>query len=205
MHITLFLVIVTSAISVLAFYNPQWVEKLIFHPYEIWRKNEWHRLVSCSFIHADWIHLIFNMLALYSFGVMVEDVFGALFPGFGVTLYVLMYFGAVALADIYNLFTRRNDYYYRSLGASGGVAAVIFASILFAPWSKIYLMFIPVGIPAFVFGPVYLAYCVYMAQRGGDHIAHTAHFTGAVFGFLFPLLLKPSLWGYFIRNIAGGL
>lgn len=205
MSITLFLVIITGAISVMAFSNPRWMEQLIFYPYEMWRKNEWHRLVSCSFIHADWTHLIFNMLALYSFGVLVEDVFDTLFWGFGHTLYIVMYFGAVAIADIYNLFTKRDDYRYRSLGASGGVAAVIFASILFAPWSKIYLMFIPIGIPAFVFGPIYLLYSVYMAKRGGDNIGHTAHFTGAVFGFIFPLLLKPVLFVGFINSIISGL
>jgi membrane associated rhomboid family serine protease len=90
---------------------------------------------------------------------------------------------------------------YNSLGASGAVSAALFASILFMPLSKIYLMFIPIGIPAFVFGPLYLAYCAYMAKKGTDNIGHDAHFYGAIFGFIFPILFKPELISLFFSQI----
>lgn len=205
MNITLIIVIVTAITSFLAFSNVNLVNELIFWPYRIWRNNEWHRLVTCGFIHADLSHLLFNMIALYSFGIYVESAFGQLFQGKGMTLYLIMYFAAIAGADIYNLFTQKDNYSYRSLGASGGVSAVIFASILLSPFSRIYIFLIPIGIPAFVFGPLYLLYCAYMARRGGDNIGHTAHFTGSVFGFIFPIIFAPELLPRFIQQLAAGI
>jgi membrane associated rhomboid family serine protease len=199
MSLTVIIAIVTCLISFLAFNNHSLIDKLIFYPFRIWRNNEWHRLVSCSFIHADVGHLLFNMLAFWSFGTYVEQYFSMLFP-FGASLYVVMYFGAVALADSYNLFTQKNNYAYRSLGASGGVAAVVFASILLNPTGGISIMFLP-SIPAYIFGPIYLLYSAYMAKRGGDNIGHVAHFTGSVIGFVFPILLQPSLFGRFVEQV----
>jgi membrane associated rhomboid family serine protease len=204
MNITLFIVIITSAISFLAFSNHKIFDELVFWPYCVWRNKEWYRLLSCSFIHADLSHLLFNMIALFSFGQVVESYFNELFSGAGHTLYILMYFGAVATADLYNLFKRRDDYNYRSLGASGGVSAIVFAAILFDPFSKIMIFFIPIGIPAFVFGGLYLVYCAYMARRGGDNIGHLAHLTGSVFGFFFPVILKPVLLTNFITMLMHG-
>lgn len=205
MSITILIIIATGALSFMAFSNHQLIDNLVFYPYRIWRDKEWHRLVSCSFIHADMGHLFFNMFALYSFGTAMEQYFQVLFPSFGLTLYIIMYFGAVATADMYNLFVKRNDYMYRSLGASGGVSAIIFSFVLLNPWGKIYIFLIPIGIPAFVFGGLYLLYCVYMANRGGDNIGHTAHFTGSLFGFLFPVLFKPALLTGFFQQIVSGL
>ena len=205
MNITLAIVAVTGITSLLAFNNHNLLEELVFWPYRMWRNNEWHRLVSCGFIHGSAGHLLFNMIALYSFGVYVESAFGDIFMGKGLTLYVVMYFLAIAGADVYNLFTRKDDYNYRSLGASGGVSAIVFASILLNPFSKIYLFFIPIGIPAFVFGPLYLAYCVYAAKRGGDNIGHTAHFTGSIIGFVFPIIFAPELLPRFINMLSRGI
>jgi membrane associated rhomboid family serine protease len=146
-------------------------------------------------------HLLFNMLAFWSFGTYVEQYFLLAFP-FGSVLYLLLYFGAVALADVYHLFIQKDNPNYRSLGASGGVSAIVFASILIHPTGGISIMFLP-PIPAYIFGPLYLVYCIYMAKRGADNIGHIAHFTGSIIGFVFPLLLKPSLFADFINQIAG--
>jgi membrane associated rhomboid family serine protease len=144
------------------------------------------------------------MFALYSFGSYVEESFNYLFEVYGRTLYVVMYFGAVSTADAYNLFTQKDNPNYRSLGASGGVSAIIFAFILMNPFGKIYLFFIPVGIPAFVFGPLYLLYSAYMAKQANDNVGHTAHLTGSVFGFVFPILFYPDLIIRFINIITNG-
>jgi len=204
MNITFLLIAVTAITSIMAFSQPQLIENLLFYPYRMWRTKEWHRLISCSFIHADWGHLIFNMFALYSFGSYVEESFNYLFEVYGRTLYLVMYFGAVATADAYNLFTQKDNPNYRSLGASGGVSAIIFAFILMNPFGKIYLFFIPVGIPAFVFGPLYLLYSAYMAKQANDNVGHTAHLTGSVFGFVFPILFYPDLIIRFINIITNG-
>ncbi len=201
MSLTIIIVIVTAIISFMAFSRHELVEKLLFYPYVMWRNNEWHRLFSCSFIHADIGHLLFNLLAFWSFGTFVEGYFVAYFP-MGALLYLILYFGAVALADSYNLFAQKNNPGYRSLGASGGVSAIVFASILIHPTGGISIMFLP-SMPAYIFGPLYLAYCAYMAKRGADNIGHVAHFTGSIFGFLFPLLLRPALLPEFFQQILG--
>jgi membrane associated rhomboid family serine protease len=141
------------------------------------------------------------MFALFSFGEYIELSFENIFENKGRLMFVLMYFGAVATADLYNLFKQKNNPNYRSLGASGGVSAVVFSFVLLNPFGKIYLMFIPVGVPAFIFGGLYLVYCVYMAKRGGDNIGHIAHFTGSVFGFVFPILFQPKLLVMFFEQL----
>ena len=201
MNLTILIVGITAITSFLAFSNHSLLDELIFWPYRMWRNKEWHRLVSGGFIHADLGHLAVNMIALYSFGVFTETAFSGIYGNKGLSLYVIMYFGAISIADVYNLFTQRDNYNYRSLGASGGVSAVIFASILLNPFAGIGLMFIPGHIPAYVFGPLYLIYCAYMAKRGGDNVGHTAHFTGSVFGFIFPIIFAPELLTRFIHLI----
>ncbi|OJV31407.1 MAG: hypothetical protein BGO32_03295 [Bacteroidetes bacterium 37-13] len=201
MSLTIIIAIITGIVSFAAFNKHELVDKLLFYPYRMWRYNEWHRLFSCAFVHADMMHLLFNMIAFWSFGTFVEQYFGAYFP-FGGTLYLVMYFGAVALADGYNLFKQKDNPGYRSLGASGGVSAVVFASILIHPMGGISIMFLP-SIPAYIFGPLYLAYCAYMAKQGNDNIGHVAHFTGSVIGFVFPLLLQPALLPRFFAQIMG--
>lgn len=202
LSVTVIIIIVTCLISISAFNKPQEINKLIFWPALIKEKRQYYRFISSGFIHADWMHLGFNMLTLYFFGRLVEEYFRQLFaPG----VFVLFYLVAMIVADIQTYLQHRDDYYYRSLGASGAVSAVLFASILFDPWSKIYLFFIPIGIPAFIFGAVYLGYCIYMSKRGQDNINHTAHLWGALFGILFLVAFEPRIVPYFIQQLLGGL
>lgn len=197
MNVTLLIIAVTCIISFLSFSNQNLLSNLLFYPYRIWRNREWHRLISNGFVHADITHLLFNMFTLFSFGPYIEASFENIFNLKGRMLYVAMYFGAIATADLLNLFKQKDNPDYRSLGASGGVSAVIFSFILLNPFGKLYLFFIPVGIPAFVFGPLYLMYCVYAAKRGGDNIGHIAHFTGSVWGFVFPVFFEHRLLSRF--------
>ena len=119
--------------------------------------------------------------------------------GFGVWAYLVLYFGGMIVASVYDLLRYRNDPYYSSIGASGAVAAVLFCTIFLNPWDKI-LLFAVVPIPGILFGILYLIYCQYMARRGGGNINHNAHFYGAVFGFIYPILLEPRLLQLFLSH-----
>ena len=115
------------------------------------------------------------------------------------SLYLLLYLAGIVVASLPSFFKNRENPYYRSLGASGGVAAVIFASIYFAPWQEIYVFFI--SMPSILFAGLYLAYSFYMGRRGGDNINHDAHFWGAVFGFVFTLAVMPDHGRLFFQQI----
>jgi membrane associated rhomboid family serine protease len=203
MHLdtTLIIIIVTCLVSVTAFYNPEELEKLILWPAVMKSRRQYYRFVTAGFIHADWMHLAFNMITLYYFGRAVEVYFRQLFgPG----VYLLFYLAAMVVADIQTYLKYREDYGYRALGASGAVSAVLFAAILFNPWAKIYLFFIPIGIPAFIFGGLYLIFCVYMSRKGNDGINHNAHLWGAIFGIVFTIVLEPRVATYFLQQITAG-
>lgn len=203
MTITLVLVIAICIISYMAFNNFDLMKQMYFWPYRMVRYNEWHRLVSSAFIHADYMHLAFNMLALYSLGSAVEYYFKLIFQDLGGVYYALLFFISAAVADLPNLIMHKDNFGHLSLGASGAVAAIIFAGILINPMGQISFFFIPM--PGIVFGVLYIALSTYLAYRGGDNIGHLTHFTGAVFGFIAPALLKPQLLPDFVERIKIGL
>jgi membrane associated rhomboid family serine protease len=190
--------IITAGISIWAFQNRLIVEKLIMSPHRVLYQKEWYRVISHAFIHANWWHLLFNLLALWSFGKYVVASFGYLSSVPGVHFYML-YFVGIIIAAIPDLLKHKNDLYYLSLGASGGVSAVVFSSIFFDPWNLILIFFLPC--PGIVFGVLYLIYSNYMSKKGGDNINHDAHFYGAVFGFIYPLLIEPGSFSIFIDQL----
>jgi len=192
---TYILIIITVAVSLACFNNGTLFGKLSLKPYRVIHANEWYRVISHGFVHADWTHLFVNLFTFWSFGLYIEDSFEAL--DFGTWAFPVLYFGGMIAASIADLIRYRNAPWYSSIGASGAVSAVLFTSIFLNPWGKI-LFFAVIPIPGILFGVIYLAYCQYMAQRGGDNINHHAHFYGALFGFLFPLLLDPALFRYFL-------
>jgi membrane associated rhomboid family serine protease len=188
--LTLIIVIVTCIVSISAFNNYKIIEDLIFYPPAVTRRKQWYRFFSCGLIHADWTHLIFNMLALYMFGGAVESQFVSIFGGSGKALYLLMYVLALGVCLIPTFVKHKDDYHYRSLGASGAVSAVIFAGLLLAPYSEVGLIFIPfVRIPGFVFAPLYIFISIAMERRGRDNINHSAHIFGALFGLAFVIIV----------------
>jgi membrane associated rhomboid family serine protease len=203
--ITTVIIAITVLISILAFNDHNLKQKLIFSPYQIKRSGEWYRFFTSGLIHADWMHLIFNMYVLYGFGQLTETYYVLSFGSTGPYAYALMYVVAIALAEVYSYFKNQDNPYYASLGASGAVSAVLFSSILFNPWSKIGIIFIPIGIPGVVMGALYLVYCQYKARKADDNIGHNAHFYGALFGFVFPLFLKPHLIIDFVNIIKWNL
>lgn len=177
------------------------MHKLEYNPYLVVHRGEWLRLVSHAFVHADLMHLLVNMWVLFVFGRITEAHYNFYFEGRGIFLFLFLYLGGILFSILPAISKHKNNPSYNAVGASGAVSAVLFASILFRPLSEIYIMFIPIGIPAFIFGGLYLFYEAYMNKRAKDNVAHDAHFWGALFGIAFTLVLKPEIGLDFINQI----
>lgn len=203
MNVTLIIILVTVGISLWAWNDYSVMNRWVMNPYQVAKRNQYYRFLTSGFLHADWMHLIFNMISLYAFGGLMEQVFNSLFGASGPLYYIGFYLIAIVVSDIPTFLKHRNDSGYNSLGASGGVAAIIFAAILISPLSKITLFIIPIGIPGFIFGPIYLLYSYYESQRGAGNVNHDAHIYGALFGVAFIILVYPPVLPQFIDQIAG--
>jgi len=197
---TIILIVITVAVSYAAFKSPKLMDQLQFNASKIVHKNEYHRLVTHAFIHANWEHLFVNMIVLFSFGQAIEAYFKFNFGNNAILDYVLLYFGGILVSNIYALIKHRNNYFYNSVGASGAVSAVLFAAIFFDPWNKIYFFGI-LPIPGIVFAALYLVYSYQMSIKQKDNVAHDAHFLGALFGFVFPILLNYQLFESFLDKL----
>ncbi|MES2516554.1 MAG: rhomboid family intramembrane serine protease [Bacteroidota bacterium] len=201
MSLTLIFIGITVALSLYAWNNYSIMHKWIMNPYSVQRNKEYYRFLTSGFLHADYGHLFFNMFSLYFFGRNIEYYFTFLFgESTGGILYAVLYLVGIIVANIPSYIDHKNDSGYNALGASGGVSAVIFSSILFAPTSNMYVYFIEM--PAFVFAILYTAYSIYMSKRNLDNIGHSAHLYGAAFGVVFTLLLKPDLFSSCIAQIT---
>ena len=201
--LTVIIIAITCIVSILCFNGTLNGNKLIFNAYQVWHRKEWYRMLTSGMIHSGWGHLFFNMLTLYFFGRVVEQYFSAAFGGvLGTVLYVVLYVSALAISSLGDLVKYRNNWNYNALGASGAVSAVLFASILFAPKMGIYIYLIPIPIPGYIFAPLYLLYCWYMAKRNMDNIGYTAHFWGAVYGILFPIICKPDVLSFCLSQFS---
>jgi membrane associated rhomboid family serine protease len=199
--ISYLIILVTIVISASALNRREIFYKLQFNAYQVYHYKQWYRIFSHALIHADWNHLIFNMLTLFFFGKFVVDSFGTIFGNLGVIYFFLMYVLAILISSLPSLQKNKNNPSYNAVGASGAVSAVLFSYILLNPLGKIYIFFIPIGIPAIIFGILYLIYSAVMAKKNIDNIGHDAHFWGAVFGFLFPLFLENKLFLLFLSQI----
>jgi membrane associated rhomboid family serine protease len=204
---TLIIIITTAIVSFTAFSNEKVMNDLIFYPPAVTVNNQYYRFITCGFIHADIMHLAFNMLSLYFFSD-VETIFGMIFGDSGRLLFLTMYLLALIVSLLPTYFKNRNNYHYRSLGASGAVSAVVFAGIMLAPTAKMGLFFIPPIIPGFIFGPVYLLISAYLDRKGGDNINHSAHLWGALFGVAFLIVAgalseKYNAIEMFVNGIRG--
>ena len=189
-----FIFIFTIVTSIYAFNDNSLYGKFMLNPYNVSRKHRMYTLITSGLIHADWMHLIFNMITFFSFGFALESMIGSL--NFGI-----IYFVSLILSDIPSVLKHKNDIWYNSLGASGAISAVLFSYILFNPFSTLYIMPLPIPIWAIVFGPLYLLYCVYAAKQARDNINHDAHFFGALSGLILTVLLKEGIISHFIGSI----
>ncbi|HWJ89955.1 MAG TPA: rhomboid family intramembrane serine protease [Flavisolibacter sp.] len=190
LSITLIIVIITCIVSISAFSQQKLMDDLIFYPPAISRRRQYYRFITHGFIHADVMHLAFNMLALYSFGEHLETIFSfpCVFGHLGKLLYLLLYVSSLVIASLPDFFRYRDSYHFRSLGASGAVSGIVFAMIVFFPQSPIGIIFLPVQIPGYIFAIIYLAISVYLDKRGSSRINHSAHFWGAAYGIVFVLV-----------------
>jgi len=196
MNVTIVIVIITCIVSFIAFSNQRVIDALIFNPPAIYYRKEWYRFFTCGLIHADIMHLAFNMFSFYVFGRIVENNFIQIFGSKGDLLYALMYIAALPACLIPTYVQHKENYSYRSLGASGAVSAVIFAGIFLNPTIGVSLIFIPIPIPGFIFGPVYLLITAYLSRRGGSYINHSAHLWGAFFGIAFLIVTAFALTNF---------
>src|SRR5580765_4563653 len=193
--ITLIIIIATSIISFIAFNNHRLLDQFIFYPPAV-RRGQIYRFFSCGLIHADFGHLIFNMISLYLFGRMVEMQFIGIFGSMGRLVYLAMYVLALAVSVIPTYINNKDNYHYRSLGASGAVSAVIFSGILFQPLLQLGLFFIPIYVAGFLFGIIYLFVSGWLDKRGGGNINHSAHIFGALFGVGFTIIACQAFSDY---------
>lgn len=197
---TIILIVITVLISFAAFRSVKLMDRLQFNASKIYYKKEYHRLFTHAFVHAGWEHLFVNMIVLFSFGQAIEDYFKYNFGNNHTLFYLLLYFGGILVSNLYALFKYRNNFFYNSVGASGAVAAVLFAAIFFDPWNPIYFFGI-LPFPGIVFAALYLVYSYQMSNKQKDNVAHDAHFLGALYGFVFPILLNPRLFETFIDKL----
>lgn len=197
---TILLIAITVAVSYAAFNSPKLMDRLQFNASKIYYKKEYHRLITHAFVHANWEHLFVNMIVLFSFGRAIEEYFKLYFGQNHILYFFLLYFGGILISNVYALVKHYKNYFYNAVGASGAVASVLFATIFFEPWQEV-LFFGILPFPGIVFAGLYLGYSYYMSNKEKDNVAHDAHFLGAVFGFIFPVLLEPSLFGTFVDKL----
>ncbi len=188
-NLTLIIVVATSIVSFIGFSNRDLINKLIFYPPAIAQNKEWYRFFSHGLIHADIGHLIFNMIALYSFGDFLEDFIVYKFGlGLGYIVYLFFYASALLISSIPTYIKNKDNTYYMSLGASGAVSSVVFALIVLRPTSSLYLMLIPIPIPSFIYGVLYVILSAYLDKKGTGNINHSAHLFGALYGIVFIII-----------------
>lgn len=184
----LLIIAITVLVSWKGFHNDVFFRKYDFRVGKI-RAGEQYRMITSAFLHVDIPHLAFNMFTFYFFAPKVLG--GAfLFQNFSL---LLIYFGSLIIGNLASLVYYKNELQYCAVGASGGVMGVIYAAILLHPDMSIMFFFIPIPIPGFVFGLLYLLFSIYGMKAKRDSIGHMAHFGGALGGYFMVLMLYPQI------------
>jgi len=191
----LIIFVTTIAISLIGLYgSPKLIDRSLFRPYWFLRRREYDTVVLSGLVHADLMHLIFNMMTFYFFGFLLERAIGS-------THFLVLYVAGLLVSHIGTYFKQKNNPEYACLGASGAISAVLFAAIVFFPNQSLFIIPIPVPIPAPLFGVGYLAYTWYAARNPHGRINHDAHLGGAITGLLYVALIEPRAYEYLFRNL----
>lgn len=186
MSVTLFIIAITSLISLTALYlQPRLLEWGMLRPYRMVREQLWHEVITSGFLHAGFMHLLVNMFVLFFFGSILEQ-------NITLTQYISLYLSGLIVSSLPSVINHKDNPNFATIGASGGVESVLFGFIVLFPTDSIYFIFLPVPIPAWVFGLLFLAYSVYESKRGRGNINHEAHIAGAVWGIIYMLLFIPN-------------
>lgn len=191
---------ITALVSYLSWQNEKLFNKLLLSPYAMIRNKEYFRIFTHGLLHANWMHLIINMMVFWSFGRVLLYNFIVFWGDIGALLFVLLYVSSIIVSSLYSVSKNKDNYSYSAVGASGAVSAIVFGSIFFEPWNMVYFFGI-IPIPGILFGAIYLVYSYRMSKKGTDNIGHDAHFWGAVYGFIFPVCFKPELWEHFTHRL----
>tara|TARA_R110001592_G_scaffold59819_6_gene181722 strand:- start:1797 stop:2402 length:606 start_codon:yes stop_codon:yes gene_type:complete len=200
MQVTYILMAVIGLITYFAWERPEWQKRLMLNPYTVVHEKKYYQLITSGFVHNNGIHLLLNLFTLYFFGLAIEQIFYSYFGELGLVLYILLFITAVIVANIPTTIKHKNNYNYNSLGASGGVSALVMAFILFDPIRDLCLYAI-ICLPGYILGGLFIVYSIIMSKRNSDNINHDAHLFGAIYGVIFTLLLRPSTFTYFIEAI----
>jgi membrane associated rhomboid family serine protease len=193
----LVILVVTIVVSVIGLNSPRVIERSLLRPYLVARRSGYTGLITSGFVHADVSHLVFNLITFYSFGFPLERVIGT-------TRFVALYFSALLISGLGTCFKHRNDPAYASLGASGAILGVLFASIIYFPRQRLFILPFPIPIPAPLFAVVYLGYSYYSSRMAKGRINHDAHIFGALTGLLFVLLTDPTTFLDVVRSFSPG-
>ncbi len=195
--ITLVLIAVTVLVSWMAFNNRKLLDRLILWPPAVDRHRQYDRLVTYGFIHADFAHLLFNMVTLFFFGQAIERLMLGMTGQ--VWVYPVFYVSALVVSILPSYLKNQKNPNYLSLGASGAVSAILFAYILVSPWTLILVFFIPA--PAILYAVFYVGYSIWMDKKGADNVNHSAHLAGAAYGVMFMLFMEPDLLQHFVQAV----
>lgn len=182
----LLIILANVLVSMKGFKDYSFLDKFKFQVSRV-LGDEKIRILTSGFLHVDWMHLGFNMYALYLFGNIVA-------VKFGISSFIIIYFGSLVAGNLYTLYYHQKEPYYSAVGASGAVSGIVYASILIYPEMELFLFFIPIPIPGYIFGVGYLLYSIYGMKKQLGNVGHSAHLGGAMGGFILTILLNPSLF-----------
>lgn len=185
-NLPILIILLTAVTSFIAFNNQKFFDRGKFDVGAILQGKQFDRLLTSGFLHADIMHLFFNMFTLYFFS-------NTIIANLGKIDYLIIYLGAILTGNLLSLWMYRRNYYYTAIGASGGVSGIVFAAIALNPFSKIMIFPIPFFIEGWIFGIIYLAYSVYGMKSQLGNIGHAAHLGGAAFGLILAIILLPDI------------
>jgi membrane associated rhomboid family serine protease len=202
MYVTYFLLALTILISARAMNDNSFKSKLMLNPYDVIHNKKWYRCITHGFIHADYTHLIFNMIVLFMFGERLEEKLVAEYGLKGHYHFVILYLTGILFSCLFSLQKHKDNPGYNSLGASGATMAVLFGFIILFPTAKLAMFLVPIPIYAYYYGPIILLIEYLLSKRGGTGIAHDAHIAGAIFGVIFITLLDYNYLIDFFKNFG---